>query len=223
MKLDKKIWTAIFAGIFVFAMGYLVLSPGSPVAYGEVTQQQTGSPPAGMARATFAAGCFWSMEAIFKQLKGVQSVFPGYSGGAMPHPSYEVVETGTTGYAESINIIYDPKVISYSQLLNVLLTVRNPTTLDQQGNDIGTQYRSIIFYRTDQEKSEAESAIQKIEAEHVWQGPVVTEVVPFNTFYRAETYHLNYYALHPEQGYCAFVIAPEIQEFREKFKSFLKS
>jgi len=210
-------------GLVLLCAVFLSLSPGGPKAFGEVTQEQTGPPPPGLDRATFAAGCFWSMEAIFKQLKGVTSVYPGYSGGTLPHPSYELVETGTTGYAESINIIFDPKVITYTQLLDVLLTVRNPTTLDQQGNDIGSQYRSIIFYRDAEQKAEAENDIALINSQHIWPDPIVTEVVPFDTFYRAEAYHLNYYNLHPNEGYCAYVIAPEIANFREKFKSLLKS
>jgi len=212
---------ALVCAVF-FAIGYALLSPGGPAAFCEVTQEQTGPPPPGLARATLAAGCFWSMEAIFSQLKGVSSVFPGYSGGTVPHPSYELVETGATGYAESVNIIYDPKVISYYDLLDVLLTARNPTTLNEQSPDVGTNYRSIIFYRNDDEKAAAEAEIRKINDEHIWPSPIVTEVQPFTTFYRAESYHLNYYNLHPNQGYCAYVIAPEIANFRAKFKSILK-
>ncbi|HLJ57221.1 MAG TPA: peptide-methionine (S)-S-oxide reductase MsrA [Chthonomonadaceae bacterium] len=172
--------------------------------------------------ATFAAGCFWSMEAIFKQLKGVASATPGYAGGKAPHPSYEQVETGTTGYAESLNIVYDPKVITYRDLLDVLLTVRDPTSLNRQGNDEGPQYRSIIFYRNDEQKKEAKEMIAKFNAAHVWPRPIVTELQPFAQFWRAENYHIDYYKLHPDQDYCRYVIAPEIAEFRAKFKSKLK-
>jgi peptide-methionine (S)-S-oxide reductase len=178
--------------------------------------------PANKEVATFAAGCFWSMEAIFKQLKGVEKAEPGYSGGKTVKPSYEQVETGTTGHAESLNITFDPKVITYRELLEVLLTVRDPTTLNRQGPDEGPQYRSIIFYRTPQQHAEALKMIQKINAEHIWRQPIVTEVKPFATFYRAEAYHFNYYNLHPDQPYCANVIAPEIAEFRAKFKAKLK-
>jgi peptide-methionine (S)-S-oxide reductase len=172
--------------------------------------------------ATFAAGCFWSMEAIFKQLKGVYSATPGYAGGKLAHPSYEQVETGTTGHAESLNIVYDPKVISYRDLLEVLLTVRDPTSLNRQGPDEGPQYRSIIFYRNDDQKRAAKEMIAKITAEHVWQRPIVTEVQPLGNFYRAEDYHMDYYRLHPDQPYCGSVVAPEIAEFRAKFKAKLK-
>ena len=172
--------------------------------------------------ATFAAGCFWSMEAIFKQLKGVQSVEPGYAGGNLKNPTYEQVEEANTGHAETVNIIFDPKVISYRDLLDVLLTVRNPTTLNQQGPDSGPQYRSVIFARNAQQKKEALAAIKAIEAKHVWNAPIVTQVASYSNFYRAEDYHLNYYNLHPNEGYCAQVIAPEIEEFHAKFKSKLK-
>jgi len=179
--------------------------------------------PAGKEVATFAAGCFWSMEAIFKQLKGVETVEPGYAGGKLADPSYEQVETGTTGHAESVNIIFDPKVISYRDLLRVLLTVRDPTTLNRQGPDEGPQYRSIIFYHNEQQRRIAQEMIQKITAEHLWPNPIVTTVTPFTNFYRAEDYHLDYYRRHPDEGYCRFVIAPEIATFRQKFRAKLKN
>ena len=173
--------------------------------------------------ATFAAGCFWSMEAIFKQLKGVEKAEPGYAGGKVARPSYEQVETGTTGHAESLNIVFDPKVITYRDLLEVLLTVRNPTTPNKQGPNEGPQYRSIIFYRNEAQHKAAIEVIQKFTKEHVWANPIVTEVAPFTNFYRAEDYHFNYYNLHPDVPYCHYVIAPEIAEFRAKFKSRLKN
>ena len=172
--------------------------------------------------ATFAAGCFWSMEAIFKQLKGVEKADSGYAGGKVAKPSYEQVETGTTGHAESLNIVFDPKVITYRDLLEVLLTIRNPTTPNKQGPDEGPQYRSIIFYRNEAQHKAATEMIQKITKAHVWSNPIVTEVAPFTNFYKAEDYHVNYYNLHPDERYCRFVIAPEIAEFRAKFKSKLK-
>lgn len=195
----------------------LLAAPG-----GRQTATPGPKPASARETATFAAGCFWSMEAIFKQLKGVEKVEPGYAGGKLAKPSYEQVETGTTGHAESINIVYDPKVITYRDLLEVLLTVRNPTTPNKQGPDEGPQYRSLIFYRSEAQHKAATEVIQKFTKERVWSGPIVTEVVPYSNFYRAEEYHFNYYNLHPEQGYCRFVIAPEIAEFRTKFKSKLK-
>lgn len=172
--------------------------------------------------ATFAAGCFWSMEAIFKQLKGVDKAEPGYAGGTTVNPSYEAVETGTTGHAEALNITFDPKVITYRELLEVLLTARNPTTSDKQGPDEGPQYRSIIFYRNEAQHSAALEAIQKMNVAHTWRDPIVTKVQPYTKFYRAESYHFDYYRQHPDQTYCKYVIAPEIAEFRAKFKAKLK-
>ncbi len=173
-------------------------------------------------QATFAAGCFWSMEAIFKQLKGVQKVVPGYAGGGVARPSYEQVETGTTGHAETLNITFDPRILSYRDLLKVLLTVRNPTTPNKQGPDEGPQYRSIIFYRTPQQKQAATAAIRQITAARIWKAPIVTAVKPFTNFYAAEDYHQDYYRQHPNEPYCRFVVAPEIKEFRARFARLLK-
>jgi peptide-methionine (S)-S-oxide reductase len=177
---------------------------------------------AGKEVATLAAGCFWSMEAIFKQLKGVEKVEPGYAGGKLVKPSYEQVEEGNTGHAESLNVIFDPKVITFRDLLEVLLTVRDPTTKDRQGNDEGPQYRFIIFYRSEEQHKAADEMIKKFTAAKVWPRPIVAEVKPYINFYRAEDYHFDYYRLHPNQPYCKNVIAPEIAEFRAKFKSKLK-
>ena len=201
--------TMIFSSVFASA---LIAAPKPPPA----------GPPAGKEVATFAAGCFWSMEAIFNQLKGVEKAQSGYAGGKLANPTYEQVETATTGHAESLNITFDPKVITYRDLLEVLLTVRDPTTINRQGNDAGPQYRSIIFYRTPAQKQAAEEMIQKFTQKKVWPNPIVVKVQPFANFYNAEDYHTNYYNLHPTQGYCKNVIAPEIAEFRQKFKSKLK-
>ncbi len=200
-------------GLMIAAAAGLVAAPGSGHS-GPKPQRET---------ATFAAGCFWSMEAIFKQLKGVVSVTPGYAGGKLAHPSYEQVETGTTGHAESLNIAYDPKVITYRDLLEVLLTVRDPTTLNKQGNDEGPQYRSIIFYRNDDQRHEAKDMIARINESHMWPRPIVTEIQPYASFYRAEEYHMDYYRLHPNEPYCRYVVAPEVAHFRARFKAKLKN
>lgn len=202
------------------------------VALGFVSPRCSAAPPkaspavartgAGMETATFAAGCFWSMEAIFKQLKGVEKTAPGYTGGKTANPSYEQVETGTTGYAESLDITFDPKVITYSDLLTVLLTTRDPSTPNKQAPDEGPQYRSIIFTHNEAQRAAAMAAIRKINASHIWPGPSVVEIKPFTRFYRAEAYHFDYYNQHPTQPYCANVIAPEITSFRAHFKSELK-
>ena len=172
--------------------------------------------------ATFAGGCFWSMDAIFNQLKGVASAQPGYAGGTTTNPTYGAVGTGDTGYAETINVIYDPKVISYAELLDVFLTVHNPTQLNYQGNDVGTQYRSAIFYRNPQQKKLAQAAIKKPASAYGWDGKIVTQLAPYKQFYRAETYHLDYYNLNPTNGYCLAVVGPEIQHFKDKFGDKLK-
>ena len=172
--------------------------------------------------ATFAAGCFWSMEAIFKQLKGVDRVEPGYAGGKLAKPSYEQVETGTTGHAEALKITFDPKTISFKDLLEVMLTMRDPTSVNRQGNDEGPQYRSIIFFHNDDQKKSATEMIDKFNKSHVWPNPIVTKVEPLQKFYRAEDYHFDYYRLHPNQGYCRVVIAPEIADFKKRFKAKLK-
>jgi peptide-methionine (S)-S-oxide reductase len=182
----------------------------------------TPRPSAGKETATLAAGCFWSMEAIFKQLKGVEKAEPGYAGGKVARPSYEQVESGDTGHAETVNVTFDPQVISYRDLLQVLLTVRNPTTRNRQGPDEGPQYRSVIFYRNEEQHRAAVETIRKITAAHLWPRPIVTAVTPFTNFYRAENYHLDYYRRHPNEPYCRYVIAPEIAEFRARFKTKLK-
>jgi len=209
------------ASLALGAVAFHNLAPQSAFAQ----SKHIGAPKvarAGQQTATFAAGCFWSMEAIFKQLKGVQSVEPGYTGGSLKNPTYDQVEQESTGHAEAVNIIYDPKVISYRDLLQVLLIARNPTTLNQQGPDQGPQYRSVVFARNAEQKREALEAIGQVSAKHLWQAPIVVQVAPYSTFYRAEDYHLDYYNLHPSQPYCAGVIAPELAEFRAKFKNKLK-
>jgi peptide-methionine (S)-S-oxide reductase len=215
----------LFVGLALALAGCLISAmraapnPGAP---GHVSTTIAPKPPTGREYATLAAGCFWSMEAIFKQLKGVDKVDPGYAGGKVVKPSYDQVCTGKTGHAEAINITFDPKVISYKDLVRVLLTVRNPTTVDKQGNDEGPQYRSVIFYRNEDQRKDANEVIQKITEERLWRQPIVTKVTPFSNFFRAEEEHIDYYHLNPDNPYCANVIAPEIKEFREKFASKLK-
>lgn len=179
--------------------------------------------PPGREVATLAAGCFWSMEASFKLLKGVDKVEPGYAGGEIENPSYEKVCSGTTGHAESVQLIFDPKVISYRELCEMLLTMRNPTTLNRQGHDVGTQYRSVIFAHDKEQERIAREAIKKIADAKIWKDPIVTPVVPFSNFYRAEDYHLDYFANHPNEPYTRGVVKPEVDEFREKYKDKLKT
>lgn len=171
--------------------------------------------------ATLGAGCFWCVEAVFQELKGVHAVESGYMGGQKPNPTYQEVCSGLTGHAEVARITFDPAVISYEQLLEVFWTTHDPTTLNRQGNDVGTQYRSVIFYHTEHQKQIAENAKKKV-ATQLWQDPIVTEIVPADVFYKAEDYHQNYYSMNPEQGYCRVIINPKIEKFRKKFKHLLK-
>lgn len=173
--------------------------------------------------ATLGAGCFWCVEAIFQELRGVQRVVSGYAGGTTENPTYQQVSRGTTGHAEVVQMTYDPDIISYQELLNVFWHTHDPTTLNRQGTDVGTQYRSIIFYHTGEQKTIAEQSKQKVEASGLWSNPIVTEIVPFQTFYPAEIYHRNYYHLNPDQPYCRFVIDPKLQKLKTTFHHKLKS
>lgn len=172
--------------------------------------------------ATLAGGCFWCLEAVYDELIGVVSVESGYSGGEVANPSYKLVCTGTTGHAEVVQITFDPETVSFEDLLNVFFTIHDPTTLNRQGADIGTQYRSAIFYHTDTQKEIAENTIQRFEKEGVWDAPIVTEVVPFVEFFAAEDYHQEYFANNPNQPYCRAVVAPKVAKFRKKFVNQLK-
>lgn len=175
-----------------------------------------------MEKATLAGGCFWCTEAIFKRLKGVTSVTPGYSGGEMQSPIYEAVSSGRTGHAEAIEIEFDPNLISYEKLLEVFFKLHDPTTMNQQGNDIGTQYRSVIFYQDEKQRETAEKVKNKIGEEKIYEKPIVTEIIPFKNFYKAEDYHLDYYAKNSDQPYCRIVIDPKIQKLYKDFKSVVK-
>jgi peptide-methionine (S)-S-oxide reductase len=178
--------------------------------------------PPGREVATLAGGCFWCTEAIYKELRGVESVMPGYAGGHVANPTYKQVCTGETGHAEAIQVIYDPKVVSYADLLRIFLTTHDPTTLNRQGADIGTQYRSAIFTHSDAQAKEARKVIAEITREKLYRDPIVTEVTPFTSFYPAEDYHRDYFARNPEQGYCRAVIAPKVAKFREKHRDRLR-
>lgn len=172
--------------------------------------------------ATFGGGCFWCTEAIFKQVKGVQKVIPGYSGGDVPNPTYEQVCTGTTGHAEVVQITFDPDIISYKTLVEIFMATHDPTSLNRQGNDVGTQYRSVIFYHNEGQKRIAQEIIQELERKKIYDKPIVTALEPFQAFYPAEEYHHNYFERNPNQPYCQFVISPKVSKFKEKFKDYLK-
>ena len=172
--------------------------------------------------ATLAGGCFWCLEAVYDDLKGVVDVVSGYSGGQLKDPSYEAVCTGKTGHAEVVQIIFDPGVISYHELLGVFFSIHDPTTLNRQGMDVGTQYRSAIFYHNQDQKATAEAVIHELEGDNPWGKPIVTEITPFSVFYPAEAYHQEYFKHNPNQGYCVAVVAPKLAKFRQKYLAKLK-
>lgn len=176
----------------------------------------------GLDTATFGGGCFWCVEAVYQQLKGVVSVASGYSGGQRENPSYEQVCSGATGHAEVVQIVFDPKVISFDELLEVFWTVHDPTTLNRQGADIGTQYRSVVFYNSEQQHLTAQMYKDKLNKEGAFPSPVVTEISPLTKFYKAEGYHQNYYNENENQPYCSLVIKPKIEKFQKVFKSKMK-
>ena len=181
-----------------------------------------GSPPARTEMAIFAGGCFWCLEAVYDQLLGVTDVVSGYAGGRVRNPSYQDVCAGTTGHAEVVQVTFDPAEIRFREILQVFFTVHDPTTLNRQGADVGTQYRSAIFYHSPEQKTTAEQVIREINAAKIWPAPIVTEVTPFTEFYAAEDYHQEYFARNPTQGYCSFVIAPKVAKFRKQYLSRLK-
>jgi peptide-methionine (S)-S-oxide reductase len=172
--------------------------------------------------ATLAAGCFWCVEAVFDDLRGVEDVVSGYSGGQTENPTYQEVCSETTGHAEVVQIRFDPEEISYDDILHVFFAVHDPTTLNRQGNDIGTSYRSAIFYHNDEQKRIAEEVIDKLDDANIWDEPIVTEVAEFTNFYPAEGYHQEYFANNPTQPYCAAVVAPKVAKFRKMFVDRLK-
>lgn len=167
--------------------------------------------------ATLAGGCFWCTEAVFQRLRGVKSVVPGYTGGSIPNPSYEAVCTGTTGHAEAIQITFDPSEVSFEQLLEVYFATHDPTTLNRQGYDVGTQYRSGIYYHDESQKQAAEKVIQRVNESGMYTDPVVTEVVPFEAFYEAEDYHQNFYNRNKTYPYCSVIIDPKVQKLMKSF------
>jgi len=172
--------------------------------------------------ATLAGGCFWCLEAVFDELRGVRKIESGYSGGFVPDPTYRQVCTGTTGHAEVVQVTFDPNVISFRDLLEVFFAVHDPTTLNRQGPDVGTQYRSAIFYHTPEQKRVAEEVIAELDAAHTWDAPIVTEVAPFDAFYDAEDYHQEYFRRNEGQPYCRVVVAPKVAKFRAQHLDRLK-
>ncbi len=173
-------------------------------------------------QATLAGGCFWCLEAAFLELKGVERVESGYAGGHRPNPTYEQVCTGQTGHAEVVQVSFDPAVLSYRDLLRIFFTIHDPTTLNRQGADVGTQYRSAVFYHSPAQQALAKATIAELTESGAWEAPIVTEVAPLDVFYPAEEYHRDYYSRNPNQGYCRFVIAPKVAKLRKEFFDRLK-
>lgn len=172
--------------------------------------------------ATLGGGCFWCLEAVFDELQGVAEVVSGYAGGNVPNPSYEQVCSGSTGHAEVVQLNFDPQVITFRQVLEVFFSIHDPTTLNRQGYDVGTQYRSVIFYHSPEQQETARQVMDELGAAGLWERPIVTQVVPFTTFYPAEDYHQEYFRHNPYAGYCQAVVAPKVAKFRQKFLHRLK-
>jgi peptide-methionine (S)-S-oxide reductase len=208
--------------ILLFIAGITIMTPSN------TNGSTTSHPPKEVKEpnykvAMFGGGCFWCTEALFSQLKGVKKVVSGFSGGTVPNPSYNEVCTGLTGHAECTQITYDPAVISYPELLEVFWTTHDPTTLNRQGADAGTQYRSVIFYIDEEQRKEAIEYKERLEKEKIWDKPIVTEITKFDKFYSAEAYHQEYYENNPNQAYCKIVITPKIEKFRKVFADKLKT
>jgi peptide-methionine (S)-S-oxide reductase len=209
MRHLKRLWTLGFWAAVLLGIGFA----------GE-KKVMNGKPE--LKLATFAGGCFWCTEAIFQRLKGVEKVVPGYSGGHVDNPTYEQVCSGSTGHAESIQVSYDPSKVAYDDLLEVFWKTHDPTTRNRQGNDFGPQYRSVVFFHDAEQKRLAEAYKAKLEAEHIWPRPIVTEIAPFAKFWPAENYHQNYYNNNPSKQYCSIVITPKLEKFRKIFRDRLK-
>ena len=205
--------------MFISLLSFACHSDRKPM---EKIELQTAKAEGGKEIAVFAGGCFWCTEAIFLELNGVESIKPGYTGGTVADPTYEEVCTGTTGHAEAVKIVFDPSKISYGELLEVFFATHDPTTLNRQGADMGTQYRSEIFYTTPNQKSVALAYIQQLEAAHTFGKKIVTKVTQASTFYVAEDYHQNYYNQNKNKSYCSYVITPKVEKVRAEFKDKLK-
>ena len=186
------------------------------------TTTSNGQQPASLEVATLGGGCFWCLEAVFDGLQGVTDVVSGYAGGHVQNPDYKSVCTGRTGHAEVVQVTFDPSVVTYEDVLGIFFAIHDPTTLNRQGADVGTQYRSAIYYHSDAQKATAEALIARLNAEHIWPNPIVTEVTAAPVFYPAEDYHQEYFKRNPYQGYCQAVISPKVAKFRKQYSAKLK-
>lgn len=208
--------------IIAFALTALASATSCGQKSKSTEKNMTNESAAGLQLATFGSGCFWCTEAIFQKLKGVEKVESGYSGGKVKNPTYKEVCSGLTGHAEVIQLTYDPAIVSYDELLEVFWKTHDPTTLNKQGADEGTQYRSVIYYHNDEQKRLAESYKKKLDESGAFDRPIVTEITPFSAFYKAEDYHQNYFNLNGSAPYCSYVIQPKVEKFKKVFKDKLK-
>jgi peptide-methionine (S)-S-oxide reductase len=216
----KSVLLASFIAISIFVAVSLAVTGDhkNPATGGEENMNPTGKKEV----ATLAGGCFWCLEAVYNDLRGVEKVVSGYSGGSVANPTYEQVTRGNTGHAEVVQITFDPQALSFKELLEVFFTIHDPTTLNRQGPDVGTQYRSAIYYHSPEQKEVADKVIADITTAKIWKDPIVTEVTKLAAFYPAEDYHQRYYERNPNQGYCRMVIEPKVIKFRKQFMSKLK-
>ena len=212
-------WWCLAAGGMAVALGTLLI-PGGATMTAQAADRET--PDAGLAKATFAGGCFWCTEAVYAEIKGVKAVVSGYIGGRVPNPTYQQVCTGMTGHAEAVEITYDPQQVPFEKLLEIFFTTHDPTTLNRQGPDVGTQYRSGVFFHDDEQKRIAQEVIVRLNQARIFPGPIVTEVTPASTFYPAEDYHQDYFAKNPFDRYCQAQAAPKVAKTRKLFKDLLK-
>lgn len=196
--------------------------PDNPADRFAQARLATSKPPTQAETATLGGGCFWCLEAVFQQLRGVRKVTSGYSGGHVKNPTYEQVCTGTTGHAEVVQVVFDPQAISYEELLEVFFAIHDPTTLNRQGNDVGPQYRSVIFYHNERQRQTALGLKDRLDRSGRYAAPIVTQIVPFEAFYPAEEYHQNYFRRNPNQSYCRVVIAPKLEKFKKQFQKKLQ-
>lgn len=221
MKSIKNIARALAAGLLLSILLFLFVQaqePESSINYSGVANMSSEN----IEQATFGAGCFWCVEAVFEEVKGIKSAVAGYAGGKLKNPSYQQVASGQTEHAEVARITYDPEIISYKQLLEIFWHTHNPTTKNKQGADVGPQYRSVIFYHNEEQKEIAEQSLKKTDQSGLWEDPIVTEIEPLSNYSEADNYHQDYYENNPNAGYCTVVIAPKLKKFRQEFPHLLK-
>ncbi len=211
-----------FLSILFFALAATGADPAEPSQPDNIHTDTTSIMSKTVETASFGAGCFWCVEAVFENVDGVESVVSGYSGGQRPNPTYEQVTTGVSGHAEACQVHFDPAKVTYAEILEIFWKTHDPTTKDRQGNDVGTQYRSVIFYHDEEQRRIAEHYKKKLAEARVYDDPIVTEIVKFEAFYKAEKYHQDYYSTNPDQPYCRFVIQPKLEKFRKVFGHKLK-